>query len=49
MADIRDELPPLAGIVHAAGELGASPLATLNDSELDRVFAGKGLGAWAFE
>lgn len=46
MADIRDELPALAGIVHAAGELGASPLSALTDSEVDRVFAGKVWGAW---
>ena len=40
------ELPPLAGIVHAAGEIGTSPLRTLDDAEVDRVFAGKVWGAW---
>lgn len=40
------ELPPLAGIVHAAGELGTTPLANLDDDEVDRVFAGKVWGAW---
>ncbi|BBZ35830.1 type I polyketide synthase [Mycolicibacterium confluentis] len=39
-------LPPLAGIVHAAGELGATPLTDPDTTELDRVFAGKVWGAW---
>ncbi len=43
---VRAELPPLAGIVHAAGEIGTTPLANLDDTELDRVFAGKVWGAW---
>lgn len=38
--------PPLAGIVHAAGELGASPMSAQDDAEIDRVFAGKVWGAW---
>lgn len=38
--------PPLAGIVHAAGEIGASPMSTQDDTELDRVFTGKVWGAW---
>ncbi|ABM11841.1 type I polyketide synthase [Mycolicibacterium vanbaalenii] len=42
---MRSELPPLAGIVHAAGEIGTSPLRTLDDAEMDRVFAGKVWGA----
>jgi len=46
LATIRAELPALAGIVHAAGEIGASPLCTLPDAEVDRVFAGKVWGAW---
>ena len=36
----------MTGIVHAAGEFGASPLHTLDDTEVDRVFAGKAWGAW---
>ncbi|MCV7281580.1 type I polyketide synthase [Mycolicibacterium flavescens] len=40
------DLPPLAGIVHAAGEIGTTPLADLEDAEVDRVFAGKVWGAW---
>ncbi|MCT7658840.1 type I polyketide synthase [Mycobacterium deserti] len=40
------ELPPVAGIVHAAGEIGTTPLRTLDDAEVDRVFAGKVWGAW---
>ncbi|MCV7103547.1 type I polyketide synthase [Mycobacterium palustre] len=46
LATVRAELPPLAGIVHAAGEIGTTPLRTLDDAELDRVFAGKVWGAW---
>ncbi|MEZ0350447.1 type I polyketide synthase [Mycobacterium sp. pR1184] len=38
--------PPLAGIVHAAGEIGTTPLSDLDDAEVDRVFAGKVWGAW---
>ncbi|VEG51165.1 beta-ketoacyl synthase [Mycolicibacterium aurum] len=46
LAVVRAELPPLAGIVHAAGEIGTTPLSTLDDAEVDRVFAGKVWGAW---
>ncbi|MEM6107254.1 SDR family NAD(P)-dependent oxidoreductase [Mycobacterium sp. 050272] len=38
--------PPLAGIVHAAGEIGTTALSDLADAEVDRVFAGKVWGAW---
>ncbi len=46
VSTIQAELPPLAGIVHAAGEIGNTPLQTLDDAEIDRVFAGKVWGAW---
>ena len=46
LASLQAELPPLAGIVHAAGEIGTTPLASLDDAEVDRVFAGKVWGAW---
>ncbi|MDT5008395.1 MAG: hypothetical protein QOH57_12, partial [Mycobacterium sp.] len=46
LATVQAELPPVAGIVHAAGEIGTTPLRTLDDAELDRVFAGKVWGAW---
>ena len=46
LAGVRAELPPLAGIVHAAGEIGTTPLSNLDDAEVDRVFAGKVWGAW---
>ena len=46
LATVQDELPPLAGIVHAAGEIGTTPLTNLDDGEVDRVFAGKVWGAW---
>ena len=43
---VAAEMPLLAGIVHAAGELGTTPLGNLDDAEVDRVFAGKVWGAW---
>ena len=46
LTTVRTELPPLAGIVHAAGEVGTTPLRSLDDAEVDRVFAGKVWGAW---
>ncbi|MBI2701341.1 MAG: SDR family NAD(P)-dependent oxidoreductase [Mycobacterium sp.] len=46
IATIEAELPPLAGIVHAAGEIGTTVLRSLDDAEVDRVFAGKVWGAW---
>ena len=46
MTTVQAEMPPLAGIVHAAGELGTTPLSNLDDAEVDRVFAGKVWGAW---
>ncbi|BBY38207.1 putative polyketide synthase [Mycobacterium mantenii] len=46
LAGVRAQLPPLAGIVHAAGEIGTTPLSQLDDAEVDRVFAGKVWGAW---
>ena len=46
LTTVRAELPPLAGIVHAAGESGTTPLRDLDDAEVDRVFAGKVWGAW---
>ena len=46
LATVQAELPPLAGIVHAAGEIGTTPLQPLDDAEVDRVFAGKVWGAW---
>ncbi|SPM31688.1 type I polyketide synthase [Mycobacterium terramassiliense] len=46
LATVHAELPPVRGIVHAAGEIGTTPLRTLDDAEVDRVFAGKVWGAW---
>ena len=46
LSTIKGDLPPLAGIVHAAGEIDTTPLAELTDAEVDRVFAGKVWGAW---
>ena len=46
LATMQAELPPLAGIVHAAGENSTTPLSALDSAEVDRVFAGKVWGAW---
>ena len=46
LSTVQAELPPVAGIVHAAGEIGTTPLRDLEDAEVDRVFAGKVWGAW---
>ncbi|MGE0219331.1 SDR family NAD(P)-dependent oxidoreductase, partial [Mycolicibacterium sp.] len=46
LAAVAAEMAPLAGIVHAAGEIGTTPLSDLDDAEVDRVFAGKVWGAW---
>ncbi|MBP1818573.1 SDR family NAD(P)-dependent oxidoreductase [Mycobacterium sp. OAE908] len=46
LTTVGAELPPLAGIVHAAGEIGTTALSNQDDAELDRVFAGKVWGAW---
>ncbi len=46
LAAVQDELPPLAGIVHAAGENSTVTMGALDSTEMDRVFAGKVWGAW---
>lgn len=46
LAAVQAELPPLAGIVHAAGEIDTTVLSDLTDADVDRVFAGKVWGAW---
>ncbi len=50
LGTVRAELPPLAGIVHTAGEIGTTALSNLDSesqqAEVDRVFAGKVWGAW---
>jgi NAD(P)-dependent dehydrogenase (short-subunit alcohol dehydrogenase family) len=46
IATIRNEMPSLRGIVHAAGEGSLTPLRTLTADEIDRVFSGKVRGAW---
>jgi acyl transferase domain-containing protein len=46
LAGMQAGLPPLAGVVHAAGENSTTPLSALDSDELDRVFAGKVWGAW---
>ncbi|MDR3661748.1 MAG: SDR family NAD(P)-dependent oxidoreductase, partial [Mycobacterium sp.] len=46
LVTVQAKLPPLAGIIHAAGEIGTTALSNLDDAEVDRVFAGKVWGAW---
>ncbi|HKV19558.1 MAG TPA: SDR family NAD(P)-dependent oxidoreductase, partial [Mycobacterium sp.] len=46
LAGVRADMPTLAGVVHAAGEIGTTPLTDSDDGEMDRVFAGKVWGAW---
>ena len=46
LAGIQAELPPLAGIVHAAGENSTTAMSALDSAEVDRVFSGKVWGAW---
>jgi acyl transferase domain-containing protein/D-arabinose 1-dehydrogenase-like Zn-dependent alcohol dehydrogenase/acyl carrier protein len=50
LATVQADLPPLAGIVHAAGEIGTTALQSLDfeahQAEVDRIFAGKVWGAW---
>ncbi|MCV7175642.1 type I polyketide synthase [Mycolicibacterium sphagni] len=46
LATVQAELPPLAGIMHAAGENNTTPLSSLDSAEVDRVFSGKVWGAW---
>lgn len=46
LTGVQSELPPLAGIVHAAGENSTAPLNSLDNTEVDRVFSGKVWGAW---
>ena len=45
-AEIRASLPPVRGIVHAAGVLDNAPLVDLDANRLSRVLAPKVDGAW---
>ncbi|WP_326553896.1 type I polyketide synthase [Micromonospora sp. NBC_01813] len=47
LAGIRKDLPPLRGVVHAAGVLADAPLAGHDTERIDRVLAPKVRGAWA--
>jgi myxalamid-type polyketide synthase MxaE and MxaD len=46
VARIRQTMPPLKGIVHAAGVLENSPILALDADRLSRVMAPKVQGAW---
>jgi len=43
---IRDSLPPLRGVIHAAGVLDDHLLLNMNEESFSRVLAPKVLGAW---
>ncbi|MFV2094788.1 SDR family NAD(P)-dependent oxidoreductase [Micromonospora sp. LOL_014] len=45
LAQVRADLPPLRGVVHAAGVLDDATIATLHSGQLDRVVAPKVDGA----
>jgi len=44
--EIKQELPPLAGIVHAAAVIDDSLIKDMNSEQMHKVFAPKLLGAW---
>ena len=46
LARIATDLPPLAGVIHAAGVLADGVLANQSRERLERVLAPKVLGAW---
>jgi len=46
LAEIRDAMPPLRGVIHAAGVLDDHLLVNLNAETFHRVLAPKVLGAW---
>jgi NADPH:quinone reductase-like Zn-dependent oxidoreductase/acyl carrier protein len=46
LAEIRDTMPPLRGVIHAAGVLDDHLLVNLNAESFQRVLAPKALGAW---
>src|SRR5262249_18281625 len=46
IAEVGDRLPPLRGVVHAAGLAGQRPIVELSADELTEVLAAKVQGAW---
>ncbi|MFR9749864.1 SDR family NAD(P)-dependent oxidoreductase [Nocardia sp. 004] len=46
LARFGSDLPPLAGVVHCAGVLDDALLIEQTPGHVERVFAGKALGAW---
>ena len=46
IAQIRERMPPLRGVLHAAGVLENSPIVALDAGRLSRVMAPKVEGAW---
>jgi myxalamid-type polyketide synthase MxaE and MxaD len=48
LSAVRASMPPLAGIVHAAGTVEDALVTQMSPGQLDRVLAPKALGAWHF-
>lgn len=46
LGDIRDSMPPLRGVIHAAMVLDDASLVELDDARIDTVMAPKMRGAW---
>nr|CCE88377.1 non-ribosomal peptide synthetase/polyketide synthase [Sorangium cellulosum] len=46
LSTIELEMPPLGGVIHAAGVADDHPLLDLDEERFRRVFAPKALGAW---
>jgi acyl transferase domain-containing protein/NADPH:quinone reductase-like Zn-dependent oxidoreductase/surfactin synthase thioesterase subunit/NADP-dependent 3-hydroxy acid dehydrogenase YdfG/acyl carrier protein len=46
MEHLRDEMPPLAGVIHGAAVLDDASLPSMDDARFERVFAPKAQGAW---
>ncbi len=46
LAQLRAEMPPLVGVVHAAAVIEDAPLANITTEQMQRVFRPKMTGAW---
>jgi acyl transferase domain-containing protein/D-arabinose 1-dehydrogenase-like Zn-dependent alcohol dehydrogenase/acyl carrier protein len=46
LSTVHVDMPQIAGIVHAAGAWASAELSTMNEAEVNRVFAGKVWGGW---
>jgi acyl transferase domain-containing protein/acyl carrier protein len=46
VGEIRGKMPPLRGVIHAAGVLASAVIVRQDQASFDRVFAPKALAAW---